>query len=73
VPLGGLTIGWVASTWGTRAGFLLGGVATVLVALGALEWFRRIRAAERRAQPAPAPIPGGGVPVDAPVAVARRR
>jgi MFS family permease len=73
VPLGGLTIGWVASTWGARAGFLLGGVATVLVALGALEWFRRIKAAERRVAPALVAVPGGGAPVDAPVAVARRR
>ena len=73
VPAGGLTIGYVASAWGVRAGFLVGGLATVVVALGAMWWLRRTRRAERPSLVRLSPVPGGGAPAEAPVVAARRR
>lgn len=40
-PFGGLFVGWVASTWGTPAGFALGGVACIATALAAAAWVAR--------------------------------
>jgi MFS family permease len=48
-PIGAPIVGWVAEVFGPRSGFLVGGVASVAVGLGALwiEW-------QRRAEPVPA-------------------
>jgi MFS family permease len=40
VPIGGLAMGWVASTFGVPIGIALGGALTLAVGLGALVWGR---------------------------------
>jgi MFS family permease len=40
-PFGGLLIGWVASSFGVPAGWLVGGVASILAALGGAVWIAR--------------------------------
>lgn len=72
VPVGGLLMGWIASTWGVPAGFVLGGVATVAVGALSLAWLQRIRKLDARGLRAPSPVAAGGA-AEAPVAVARRR
>ena len=71
VPLGGLLIGYVASRWGTQAGFLLGGAVTVAVGVGALFWLRRIRRLERPGTPGRSPV-GVGSAGEPPISVARQ-
>lgn len=48
-PIGAPIVGWVAETFGARSGFLVGGVASLAVGIGAL-WIGSLR----RREPAPA-------------------
>ena len=88
VPVGGLLAGWVASAWGVRAAFALGGAVTLVIGVWAWFWVMRIRAAnqlaraaeakrdgapEPEAEPqAPSPVPAGRAG-EGTVAVARDR
>ena len=59
VPIGGLTMGAVASSFGISVAIALGGVITVLLGIGAWVWGRR--GAFVMPAGAPAPAPSGGV------------
>ncbi|HEX7221722.1 MAG TPA: MFS transporter [Candidatus Limnocylindrales bacterium] len=48
VPAGGLFAGFIASSWGVAAAFMVGAVLTLVVGFSALVWLRRIQAGERR-------------------------
>jgi MFS family permease len=48
VPAGGLFSGFIASSWGVAAAFLVGALLTLAVGVLSLVWLRRIRAGERR-------------------------
>jgi MFS family permease len=48
VPLGGLLMGFIASTWGVQPGLALGGALSIVSAIGAWFWLRRIQPARRR-------------------------
>jgi MFS family permease len=54
MPIGSLIAGFIASRWGVPLALGLGGVATVVIGLGAFVWLTRIRGSER-AVPAPNP------------------
>ena len=58
VPIGGLTMGAIASVYGPGLAIGLGGILTVVAGLGALAWGRR-GAFEMGA--VPAPVPTGGL------------
>ncbi|HEU0244835.1 MAG TPA: MFS transporter [Candidatus Limnocylindrales bacterium] len=75
-PLGGLLMGWIASSIGVDAAIALGGAGSLVAGLGILVWLRRIQARRgvgltataaaprHKAVPAPiAPAPAGAVPV----------
>lgn len=47
-PFGGPLLGWVCEVWGPRAGFVVAGVASLLIALALLP---RVRALRTRARP----------------------
>jgi MFS family permease len=72
VPVGGLLAGWVASTWGVRAAFGVGGLLTLAVGVGAWAWVGRVRAGRRLERRAPSPMAAGSAG-ESPIAAARRR
>jgi MFS family permease len=57
-PIGGPLIGWVAQTFGARAGLAIGGLAAIGAAVAVLAWLRR--------PAAPASVPVGDPAVDEP-------
>ncbi len=59
VPIGGITMGAVASAFGISLAIAVGGILTVLVGIGAWVWGRR--GAFAMPATAPAPAPSGGV------------
>jgi MFS family permease len=63
VPLGGLTFGAIASAFGVTVAIGVGGVLTILIALGALVWGRR-GAFELPQKPIQAPAPVSGMVPD---------
>jgi MFS family permease len=43
-PIGGLLMGWIASTWSVEAAIAVGGVGSLAAGIGAFVWLRRIQA-----------------------------
>jgi MFS family permease len=76
VPVGGLLMGWIASTWGVPTALLVGALLTLAVGLAAWTWLARIRRSERaerlqRTELAAAAASGSAA--DPRLTVARRR
>ena len=47
VPVGGLLMGWIASSWGVSTAILIGAILSLAVGVGAWPWLARIRRAQR--------------------------
>ena len=55
VPVGGLLMGAIASTWSVPAALFLGAVATTAIGVAGVFWLRRIEARNPRVVPLPRP------------------